>query len=101
MSFLDINEPIFSVSKYQSRFYSHNLKPLNHSLEKLLPTQKLSPLYEENSNFYIFSKKQFLEKKNRINEKSKIFEVSKLESFDIDDEEDLEIVTKLVNPKTL
>lgn len=101
LSFLEVDQPMFSVSKFKSRFYNHNLKPLNHSLEKLLPTQKLKPLYEENSNFYIFSKKQFLEKKNRINEKSKIFEISKLESFDIDDEEDFEIVTKLLESNRL
>jgi CMP-N-acetylneuraminic acid synthetase len=101
MFFLESDKPLFSVSRFNSRFYNHNLKPVNHSLAKLLPTQKLDPLYEENSNFYIFSKNQFLEKKNRINQKSRIFEVSKLESFDIDDEEDFEIVTQLLNAKNL
>jgi len=88
--------PIFSVTKHQARFYNSKLKPINHDLKQLLPTQHLDAIYEENSNFYIFSKTQFLKYRRRINNKSEIFEIPKLESIDIDDEQDLELVKKIL-----
>ena len=46
-------------------------------------------MYEENSNFYIFSKESFKEANNkRIGLKPQIFEVNKLEAIDIDEPED-------------
>ena len=88
---------LFSVNKYQSRFYNHENNPVNHDMNELIPTQLLKPVYEENSNFYIFSKMQF-EKNNykRIGKKSIPHETPIIESVDIDDYEDLELVEKLI-----
>jgi CMP-N-acetylneuraminic acid synthetase len=87
---------VFSVSEYQSRFYTSELKPINHDPEVLLKTQNLDPLYEENSLMYIFSKKDFLQNRNRINKESRPFITPKLESIDIDTEDDWLLSTKLV-----
>jgi CMP-N-acetylneuraminic acid synthetase len=95
--YLNNKNPLFSVTKYQSRFYDSNIKPINHKIDELLPTQHLPPVYEENSNFYIFSKSQFKEAYSRINNSSKIFEIPFLESIDIDNEEDLDLVKKLLS----
>jgi len=89
-------KPLFSVTTHRARFYNHNLEPINHSPNELLPTQELNPIFEENSNFYIFSKNQFMQNKRRINVNSNIFEISKLESLDIDSEEDLELFRKII-----
>ena len=71
---------------------------MNHDLSVLLPTQSLEPVYEENSNFYIFSKKQFIENDyNRIGKSSEIFKTSKSESIDIDNFDDLHLVEKLIS----
>jgi len=46
-------------------------------------------LYEENSNFYIFSKSSFKNAKNeRIGIKPNYFEINRFESIDIDNKED-------------
>jgi len=95
--YLNNKIPLFSVTKYQSRFYDSNIKPINHKIDELLPTQHLPPVYEENSNFYIFSKNQFKEAYSRINNSSEIFEIPFLESIDIDNEEDLDLVKKLLS----
>lgn len=87
---------VFSVSEYQSRFYTSDLKPINHDPDILLKTQNLDPLYEENSLMYIFSKKDFLQNRNRINKDSRPFITPKLESIDIDTEDDWLLSTKLV-----
>jgi len=89
-------DSLFGVTKVQTRFYDKNAKPVNHNPEELLRTQDLEPLYEENSNFYIFSKDSFKNSnKKRIGLKPQIFEVNKLESIDIDEPEDFKLAELL------
>jgi len=86
---LEKYDSLFAVTKIQTRFYDKDAKPINHNPQELLRTQDLEPLYEENSNFYIFSKEAFKNAENkRIGLKPQIFEVNKLESIDIDEPED-------------
>jgi len=88
-SSLDEYDSIFSVTKVQTRFYDENASPVNHNPQKLIRTQDLEPLFEENSNFYIFSKDSFRNAgDNRIGIKPQIFEMNKLEAVDIDEPED-------------
>jgi CMP-N-acetylneuraminic acid synthetase len=67
----------------------------------LLRTQDLPPLFEENSNFYIFSKKSFNDAGNkRIGLHPAMFIMEKLEAMDIDEESDFviaELLYKLHN----
>ena len=81
----------------KNRFYNTSNHPINHDLDNLIPTQDLDPIYLETSTFYIFSKDQFNINKNRISKDSIKFTISKIESVDIDDYEDLEIVKLLEN----
>ena len=86
---LDKYDSLFAVTRIQTRLYDKNTKPINHNPNKLLRTQDLEPMYKENSNFYIFSKKSFKNAGNRrIGLKAQIFEVNKLEAVDIDEPED-------------
>ena len=95
--FIKNKKPLFSVNMFQSRFYNTSTKPINHDVDILLPTQELEPIYEENSNFYIFSKKQFKNNNNkRIGENSVYYETSKFESIDIDNFDDLNLVEKRI-----
>ena len=97
---LDTYDSLFGVTKVQTRFYDKNAKPINHNPEELLRTQDLEPLYEENSNFYIFSKKSFYSSnKRRIGLKPQIFEVNKLEAVDIDEPEDFILAELLYKNK--
>jgi CMP-N-acetylneuraminic acid synthetase len=79
-------DSVFSVNRFQSRFYNHNGEPVNHNQEELIRTQDLNPLFEENSNFYLFTKQSFKDTNRRIGKKPLLFEMSKIESIDIDDE---------------
>ena len=93
---LDDNDSLFGVTKVQTRFYDKDANPVNHNPEELLRTQDLEPLYEENSNLYIFSKEAFKKAdKKRIGLKPKIFEVNKLEAVDIDEPEDFKLAELL------
>jgi len=87
----DKYDSVFSVNRFHSRFYDKRGKPINHNPAELLRTQDLPPLFEENSNFYIFSKASFLKTKARIGVIPFMFETDKLESIDIDTIEDFRL----------
>jgi len=85
----DDYDSLFSVNKLKVRIFDKELSPINHRSGELIRTQDLEPVFEENSNFYIFSKSSFISAgNNRIGKNPTYFEVNKLESIDIDDEED-------------
>ena len=68
------------------------MKPVNHNPKELLRTQDLPPLFEENSNFYIFSKDAFkAADEKRIGIKPMMYETPKMESVDVDFPEDFEL----------
>lgn len=90
----NIHDSIFSVTKVQKRFYNNNTAPIFHD-PNMLTTQHLEPIFEENSCFYIFTKKSFIHNNNRIGEKPYMFEINKIEATDIDDPEDFIIAETL------
>lgn len=93
---LETYDSLFGVTKLQTRLYDKNAKPINHNPQELLRTQDLEPLYEENSNFYIFSRTSFQNAQSkRIGLKPQIFEVTKLEAIDIDEPEDFTLAELL------
>ena len=87
-------DSIFSVTKTQKRFYNEDATPMNHD-PKMLVTQHLTPIFEENSCFYIFTKQSFLNNQSRIGMKPLMFEIDKIESTDIDEKEDFIIAESL------
>ena len=90
-------DSVMGVTKHQTRFYDHNKIPVNHNPDIMLPSQDMLPLYEDNSNFYINSTKNFLKYLNRVGRKPRFIEVPKLESIDIDEEEDFVIAEAVFN----
>ena len=90
-------DSMFSVNSFQSRFFYKNNKPINHNPLELIRTQDLDPIYEENSNFYIFSRESFIKSnQNRIGLKPYLFPTDKIESIDIDDLNDFKIAESLI-----
>ena len=81
-------DSVMGVTRYQTRFYDQNKRPLNHDPNIMVPSQDMPLLYEDNSCFYINSIKNFLKRKNRVGKNPIFIEVSKLESVEIDEEED-------------
>ena len=82
------HDSLFSVTRLQTRLYDHSGQPINHDPSVLLRTQDLLPVYEENSNLYIFAKKTILGEGQRIGRKPLMFEIDKIEAWDIDIEAD-------------
>lgn len=82
------HDSVFAVTELKTRLYDHEGTPINHDPTKLERTQDLKSIYEENSNFYIFTREAYGKRNCRIGENPAMFKVSKLESLDIDYEED-------------
>jgi CMP-N-acetylneuraminic acid synthetase len=77
-------DSLFSVNRFQTRFYDSEVRPVNHDPENLVPTQELQPWYEENSCLYIFNRESFALTRARIGRHPALFETPRLESADID-----------------
>ena len=77
-------DSLFTVNKFQTRFYRADGSPVNHDPNNLVRTQDLEPWYEENSNLYIFTRDSFARTNARIGAKPMMFETPRIESFDID-----------------
>lgn len=80
------------VTAIYARCYKHDGTPINHDRNNMQRTQDLKPIYEENSTLFIFSEESFLKSgNNRVGLKCKMYEINKMESVDIDTEEDFKI----------
>ncbi len=83
------SDSLFSVTKLQTRLYWKDGKPVNHNPDELIRTQDLPPLFEENSNIFIFTKESFVNAGNkRIGVNPTMFEIDKIEAIDIDEPQD-------------
>ena len=84
----------FSCSKFQT-FCWYNNKTLNYSLDNIVQTQNIEPIFLETSAFYIFYK-DILENSRRIGKNPLMVETDYRESVDIDELRDYELALKLV-----
>jgi len=89
------HDSLFSVTRLQRRLWDAEGNAVNHDPDQLLRTQDLSPIYEENSNLYIFSKAILEERRNRIGYRPLMFEIDRIEAWDIDEEQDFLIAESL------
>lgn len=89
-------ECLFSAKTHYTRFYDKDGKDMNHNRFKLIPTQDLDPIYEENSCIYIFTKEILEKYKARIGNKALIFPMNDIESQDIDWEPDFILTETLM-----
>jgi CMP-N-acetylneuraminic acid synthetase len=80
-------DSVFTVNKFQTRFYRADVSAINHDPNNLIRTQDLEPWFEENSNLYIFSKASFASTNARIGKQPLMYEMGRTESVDIDDQE--------------
>lgn len=84
-------DSLFTVNRFQTRFYREDTSPVNHDPDNLIQTQDLEPWFEENSNLYIFSRESFAATNARIGRKPMMHVMSTLEAIDIDTPEDWDL----------
>lgn len=89
------HDSLFSVTRLQTRLWDADGKAVNHDPNKLIRTQDLDPIYEENSAFFIFGREILKERGNRIGYTPLMHEISALEAMDIDEEFDFKLAELL------
>lgn len=81
-------DSLFSVTPLHVRLWTAAGQPINHDPHKLIRTQDLEPILQENSCMYIFGRSTFLACRNRIGERPLVFPMDPAEALDIDTEEE-------------
>jgi len=94
---MDRHDSLFTVNKVQTRFYREDGSAVNHDPARLLRTQDLEPWFEENSCLYYFSRESFKKTRARIGKNPIMMETPPLESLDIDEPHDWEMVSALAH----
>jgi NAD(P)-dependent dehydrogenase (short-subunit alcohol dehydrogenase family)/CMP-N-acetylneuraminic acid synthetase len=87
-------DSMLSVTKLRTRLYDPERNPINHDPSLLIQTQDLKPVYEDNSLFYLFTRKSFEDNSfNRLGKKPYfyIMEKNSAETIDIDWAVDFEL----------
>lgn len=87
---------LFSVTRWQTRFYDKDGNAVNHNPRELIQTQDLPPMYEENSCIYLFTRENLIAKRHRISDQPLMFEIPRLEAVDIDTEADFQLADILM-----
>ena len=90
-----IYDTLMGVTKHKMRLYDQYGTPMNHDPRVIVPSQELKPVFEDNSNMYMFSRELF-PKTGRVGANPYLFEINKLESIDIDYEEDFILAERIM-----
>ncbi len=88
-------DSLFSVNRFQTRFYREDGSAINHDPNHLIRTQDLEPWFEENSCLYLFTRQSFAQSQARIGQRPMMFTTPALESVDIDEPEDWQLAQAL------
>lgn len=95
------HDSLFSVQKWQTRFYRADGSAVNHDPDNLIRTQDLEPWFEENSNLYLFTRESFAATGARIGKSPRLFEMARNEGVDIDDQASWHLAEALALRTTL
>lgn len=91
------HDSLFAVTEHHFRLFRADGRPLNHNPAQLARSQDLEPLYEDNSNLYVFSRTSFERAGGRIGCSPQMFPMSKVEAIDIDYEDDFALAEALMS----
>ncbi len=92
-----LHDSLFSVTPVKTRMYWPDGRGINHDPDRLIRTQDLEPILEENSCLYIFSRDSFTNRGNRIGRNPMMFPMDRYEAIDIDEEYDFAFAETLMN----
>ena len=95
------HDSLFSVTRLQMRLFDKNHNSINHDPKILQRTQDLPPVYEENSNLYIFAREVLKKYSNRIGANPFLFEIPRNEAWDIDEEIDFIIAEAMMKNRKM
>ena len=95
----DKHDALFSVTQVQSRFFWGDGRPINHDINNMLRTQDMEPIFEENSNLYLFKRETFNKHKRRTGANPMLFPIDRLEAVDIDDRASFDLAEHIMKTR--
>jgi CMP-N-acetylneuraminic acid synthetase len=84
-------DSVYTVTEHRARFYDKDLRPLNHDPDNLIPTQRLAPMYSENSTLYAFTGEAMRIYGQRIGAAPRLLPIPPIEAIDIDEPGDWDL----------
>lgn len=90
------HDSAFCAVKIQDYLWQDG-EPLNFDAENIPRSQDIKPIYRETSGVYVFTKEVFLKYHRRIGKNPYVKEVSFREAVDINNPEDFDLATALLN----
>ena len=90
------HDSLFGVTALHTRLFWPDGSAANHNPDELIQTQDLPPVYEENSNIYVFTAQSFAKRHHRIGTSPMMFPIERWEAVDIDEEIDFEFADFLM-----
>lgn len=90
-------DSVISVCETREFFWSSAGRPINYELGKKPRTQDMDPYYRENGAFYITRSKDFLENFDLVSGAVDFVMMPETLSLDIDTQEDLDLLRRLVS----
>lgn len=89
-------DSFFTVVPEKEYFWTDESEPMNFDINELPNSQDLEQLYQETHGLYGIKTNKVINIQRRVGENPLLIPISKIESFDIDTSEDLEIVRRLI-----
>lgn len=93
------HDSLFSVTEHHFWLFDKFGKPINSDTKKLVRSQDLAPIYEDNNAIHLFSRTSFERNGSRIGASPQMFPISKVEAIDIDWEDDFEIAEAVMKAR--
>ena len=87
-------DSVISVKEMTEYLWSSSAQPMNFQIGFRRRTQEMDRIYSETGGFYITTKRKFLQKNCLYNGKVGFVVMPKMSCFEIDTEEDWELVSK-------
>lgn len=90
------NDSLFTVTRHHFWLFREDGTPVNSDTRKLVRSQDLEPLFEDNNAAHLFSRSSFARTGSRIGRTPRMFEIPKVEAIDIDWPEDFELAEAIM-----
>ncbi|MGE0133757.1 MAG: glycosyltransferase family 29 protein [Dehalococcoidia bacterium] len=92
-------DSLFTVTEHHFWLFRADGTPVNSDTRRLIRSQDLDPLYEDNSAAHLFSRRSFAATGSRIGERPRMYPIPKVEAIDIDYEDDFAIADAVLTAR--
>lgn len=96
---IEQHDSLMTVTEHHFWLFHADGTPVNSDTRKLVRSQDLDPLYEDNNAAHLFSRSSFAATGSRIGERVQMHEIPRREAIDIDWEDDFAICDAIMRQR--